>query len=181
MSVACLILVVLLALCPSPAWAVPAPMSPADLLAASDLVALIRVLSVTCLEVWRHGGTGEELASFEARLGVLRVTKGQARRYRTVRLTWEEVSSQTLGNWCVRYSTKRAWRYGWATAPAHTRLAFRADLDAQETKSRIRQCRWVCRAVVTRLPTDFAEDRVPRAAHLLEQETTEGTKVVAES
>jgi len=103
MSVACLVLVVLLALCPSPAWAVPGPMSPADLVAASDLVALIRVLSVTCLEVWRHGGTGEELASFEARLGVLRVTKGQARRYQTVRLAWEEVSSQTLGNWCVRY------------------------------------------------------------------------------
>ncbi len=42
---------ILLLLGASPALALPAPMSDADLLAKSDLVALVRVLSVTCLSV----------------------------------------------------------------------------------------------------------------------------------
>src|SRR4051812_6706114 len=50
---------------PAPAWAVPAPMSPDDLMAASDLVALVRVLAVTCVGVFKDGHTGENLPSYQ--------------------------------------------------------------------------------------------------------------------
>jgi hypothetical protein len=83
------------------AWAVPAPMSPQELMAASDLVALVRVLSVTCVAIIHHGR--EELCRYSAELGVLRVRKGPCRRYDTVSLEWEEVPGDVVGPWYVAY------------------------------------------------------------------------------
>lgn len=62
----CLLLLGVLLFSPAPAWAIPAPMSPHDLMAASDLVALVRVLAVTCVGVFKDGHTGENLPSYQA-------------------------------------------------------------------------------------------------------------------
>jgi hypothetical protein len=70
----CLILSALsvaLALATGPARALPAPMSDQDLLEKSDLVALVRVLNVTCTSLTKDQATGEELPSYLATLQVL--------------------------------------------------------------------------------------------------------------
>jgi hypothetical protein len=92
-----------LVFCPTAAWAVPAPLSPAELIAASDLVALVRVLAVTCIGVWRYGETGEDLGSYRARLLILQVTKGPVRKGASVSVTWKEIPRGFLGPWVVRY------------------------------------------------------------------------------
>jgi hypothetical protein len=92
-----------LLLSPKLAWAVPAPMSPAELLAASDLVALVRVLAVTCTAVFLDGQTGQTLPEYRAELGILEVKKGAARRGETVIVTWREIPRGLLGPWVVRY------------------------------------------------------------------------------
>jgi hypothetical protein len=60
----------------SPALALPAPMSDDELLAKSDLVALVRVLSVTCTGVAKDERTGEALPSYRANAEVMEVIKG---------------------------------------------------------------------------------------------------------
>jgi hypothetical protein len=85
---------------PSNAWAVQSPMSPEQLLSASDLVALVRVLSVTCLSV---GQTAEHLRICSARLGLLKIRKGDFRKYDIVEVWWEETSRQVYGPWYVAY------------------------------------------------------------------------------
>jgi hypothetical protein len=64
------------ALMAGPAGALPAPMSDSELLSESDLVALIRVLSVTCTSVAKDERTGEELPSYSARAELMEVIKG---------------------------------------------------------------------------------------------------------
>jgi hypothetical protein len=91
-----------LLLSPKPAWAVPAPMSPAELLAASDLVALVRVLAVTCTALWQDGRTGQMLPEYRAELGLLEVKKGTVRKGETVSVTCE-IPRGLLGPWVVRY------------------------------------------------------------------------------
>jgi hypothetical protein len=62
----------------APALALPAPMSDRDLMDTSDLVALVRVLSVTCTTVTKDEQTGEELPGYLAKLKLLEVKKGGA-------------------------------------------------------------------------------------------------------
>ena len=69
-------LLVLIMLGASPALALPAPMSDADLLAKSDLVALVRVLSVTCVSVSKDEQTGEALRNYSANVELIEVIKG---------------------------------------------------------------------------------------------------------
>lgn len=83
------------------AGAVPAPMSPEELFAASNLVALVRVLSVTCVAII-HGGS-EELRRYTAELGLLRIRKGKERWYDVVTVGWEETPAGMLGAWYVAY------------------------------------------------------------------------------
>ena len=59
-----------------PAFAIPAPMSEGDLLSKSDLVALVRILSVTCTSVSKDERTGEELPSYVAKAELIEVLKG---------------------------------------------------------------------------------------------------------
>lgn len=47
-----------------PALALPAPMSKSDLLSKSDLVALVRILAVTCTSVTKDERTGEDLPNY---------------------------------------------------------------------------------------------------------------------
>jgi hypothetical protein len=102
----CLILSALsvaLALATGPARALPAPMSDQDLLEKSDLVALVRVLNVTCTSLTKDQATGEELPSYLATLQVLEVKKGDAKRGDEVIVTWRAVPKSIVGPWTVYY------------------------------------------------------------------------------
>src|SRR5262249_43108088 len=71
----------LLAFVAGPALALPAPMSDDELLAKSDLVALIRVLSVTCTGVDKDERTGEALPSYKAHAEQRRRGKRRRRQH----------------------------------------------------------------------------------------------------
>ena len=92
-----------LALMASPARALPAPMSDQELMEKSDLVALVRVLSVTCTSLTKDDATGEELPSYLATLQVLEVKKGDAKRGDEVIVTWRAVPKSIVGPWTVYY------------------------------------------------------------------------------
>ena len=69
-----------LSLTAAPARALPAPMSEQELMEKSDLVALVRVMSVTCRSVTKDAATGEDLPGYLAQLKVLEVKKGDAKK-----------------------------------------------------------------------------------------------------
>src|SRR5262245_62888782 len=92
-----------LALMASPARALPAPMSDQELMDKSDLVALVRVLNVTCSSLTKDVATGEELPSYLATLKVLEVEKGDAKRGDEVIVTWRAVPKSIVGPWTVYY------------------------------------------------------------------------------
>jgi hypothetical protein len=87
----------------TPARALPAPMSDQDLMAKGDLVALVRVLNVTCTSITKDDATGEELPSYLATLQVLEVKKGEAKRGDEVIVTWRAVPKSVVGPWTVYY------------------------------------------------------------------------------
>lgn len=92
-----------LALTAAPALALPAPMSDQELMEKSDLVALVRVLNVTCTSLTKDAATGEELPSYLATLQVLEVKKGDAKRGDEVIVTWRAVPKSIVGPWTVYY------------------------------------------------------------------------------
>ncbi|MGE3530028.1 MAG: hypothetical protein AB7G54_11420, partial [Methyloceanibacter sp.] len=87
----------------APARALPAPMSDQELMDKSDLVALVRVLSVTCTSVIKDEATGEELPGYLATLKVLDVKKGDATKGDEVIVTWRAVPKSIVGRWTVYY------------------------------------------------------------------------------
>ena len=102
--------VFLVVLCPGQAWAIPAPMSPEQLLSASDVVALARVLSVTCVALGERNG--EVLRDCSARLGLLQVHKGKYRRFDTLTVYWNQTPHNMLGPWYVPYGPgEKAWTH----------------------------------------------------------------------
>jgi len=78
-------------------------MSAEELMEKSDLVARVRVLSVTCTSVIKDEKTGEELPGYLAQLKVLEVKKGDAKRGEEVLVTWRAVPKAALGPWTVYY------------------------------------------------------------------------------
>lgn len=86
-----------------PAAALPAPMSDAELMEKSDLVALVRVLAVTCTSVIKDEQTGEELPGYLARLKVLETKKGDVKHGEEVLVTWRAIPKEVLGRWTVDY------------------------------------------------------------------------------
>ena len=82
-----------------PVFAIPAPMSEAELVEKSDLLALVRVLSVACTSLTKDEQTGEELPGYLATLQILEVKKGD----QTVLVTWRENPKGVLGPWAVGY------------------------------------------------------------------------------
>jgi hypothetical protein len=66
-------LLLLISLLATPALALPAPMSEQELMDKSDLVATVRVLSVSCTVVTKDDKTGEDLPAYLAKLRVLEV------------------------------------------------------------------------------------------------------------
>jgi hypothetical protein len=109
-KIALLFLIAVCVLVPSTgAYALPAPMSPGALFAASDLVALVRVLSVTCMAISHHQWwnddqqESEDLRHYTAELGLLAVRKGKRRACDVVKVRWDETPKYALGPWYVPY------------------------------------------------------------------------------
>ena len=92
-----------LVLAATAAVAIPAPMSDAELVEKSDLVALVRVLSVACTSLTKDETTGEELPGYLAALQVLEVKKGDVKPGDEVLVTWREIPQGVLVPWVVRY------------------------------------------------------------------------------
>jgi hypothetical protein len=92
-----------LALITGPALALPAPMSEQELMEKSDVVALVRVLAVTCTSVTKDEQTGEELPGYIATLKALEVKKGAVTQGEQVLVTWRAVPKGILGPWAVYY------------------------------------------------------------------------------
>jgi hypothetical protein len=86
-----------------PALALPAPMSEQDLTDKSDLIATVRVLSVSCTSVKKDDNTGEELPSYLAKLKVVDVKKGDAKPGDEIIVTWRAVPKGIVGPWTVNY------------------------------------------------------------------------------
>jgi hypothetical protein len=86
-----------------PVVALPAPMSEEKLLSASDLVALVRVLSVTCVSVTKDARTGEDLPSWSARVELMEVIKGEEAKGDNVNLSFQAIPTGLLGPWSVYY------------------------------------------------------------------------------
>jgi hypothetical protein len=85
------------------ALAVPAPMTEQELTDKSDLVALVRVLSVTCTTITKDEQTGEELPGYLAKLKVLETRKGDVKPGETVLVTWRAMPKSITGPWAVYY------------------------------------------------------------------------------
>lgn len=87
----------------APALALPAPMSKEQLLTESDLVALVRIKSVTCVSVAKDERTGEDLPSWSAEAELIEVIKGEDVKGDTVTLTFHAIPTGLLGPWSVYY------------------------------------------------------------------------------
>jgi hypothetical protein len=133
-------LLVLASLVALPALALQAPMSEQELIEKSDLVALVRVLSVTCTSVTQDADTGEELPGYLARLQVLESKKGDANKGDEVLVTWRAVPKGALGPWAVYYYpgeevvTHLALRSGGATYASTWWNAKGDDVKAPDTR-----------------------------------------------
>jgi hypothetical protein len=85
------------------AFALPAPKSEQELMDESDLVARVRVLSVTCTSLTQDEKTGEDLPGYLARLQVLETKKGDAKKGDEVLVTWRATPKGLVGVWAVYY------------------------------------------------------------------------------
>lgn len=94
---------VVLSTAPVALLALPAPMSDTELMEKSDVVALVRVLSVACTSVTKDEQTGEELPGYLATLQILEVKKGDVKPGDEVLVTWREIPTGIVGPWAVRY------------------------------------------------------------------------------
>ncbi len=86
-----------------PALALPAPMSEAELEEKSGIVALVRVMSVTCTSIIKDKTTGEDLPGYIAKLRVIKAKKGDVRPGGEVLVTWRAKSQKLIGGWTVPY------------------------------------------------------------------------------
>lgn len=135
-----------------PADALPAPMSESELFSKSDLVGLIRVLSVTCTGVTKDERTGEELPSYSARAELMQVTKGDEAMGDDVTISFHAIPTGMLGPWTVfYYPGEMVWTHLTGKDGAYTTIWWNG-------KGRI-----VSNAVITELPTTPGETvEVPR-------------------
>jgi hypothetical protein len=96
-------LLLLASLIALPALALPAPMSEQELMDKSDLIALVRVLAVSCTSVTQDPNTGEDLPGYLAQLRVLEVKKGEVQQGEEVLVTWRAIPKDVAGPWTVYY------------------------------------------------------------------------------
>lgn len=134
------------ALPPAPASAVPAPMSQEQLLEKSDLVALVRIKSVTCVSVSKDDRTGEELPSYSARAKLMEVIKGEDVKGDTVNIAFHAIPTGLLGPWTVYYYPgEMVWTHLLGADGEYTSTWWNARGDV------------VSKAVITELPTKPGE------------------------
>ena len=134
------------ALPPAPASAVPAPMSQEQLLEKSDLVALVRIKSVTCVSVMKDDRTGEELPSYSARAELIEVIKGEDVKGDTVNISFHAIPTGLLGPWTVYYYPgEMVWTHLLGKDGEYTTTWWNARGDV------------VSKAVITELPTKPGE------------------------
>jgi hypothetical protein len=96
-------LALLCCLMAQPALALAAPMSKNDLLSKSDLVALVRILAVTCTGVTKDARTGEDLPSYSAQAELIEVIKGDEMKGGEVAITFHAIPTGVFGAWTVYY------------------------------------------------------------------------------
>jgi hypothetical protein len=144
--------VLLLALLATPALALPAPLSDDELLAKSDLVALVRVLSVTCTAVTKDKMTGQDLPSYSAKAELMEVIKGDEAKGGDVTITFHAIPTRLLGPWTVYYYPgEMVWTHLVRDGEAYTTTWWNGRGDL------------VSKAVITKLPTKPGETvEVPR-------------------
>jgi len=87
----------------SAALALPAPMSDAELTEESDVVALVRVKSVTCTSITKDAQTGEALPGYLAKLEVIEAKKGDVMPGGELLVTFRATPKGALGPWTVFY------------------------------------------------------------------------------
>src|SRR5215470_13196197 len=73
-------LVLLISLLSPPVLALPVQMSNQELMDKSDLVAVVRVLSVSCTTVTKDDKSGQDLPAYLATLRLIEVKKGDAQK-----------------------------------------------------------------------------------------------------
>ena len=93
----------LLLLLVSPALALPAPMSEQELIDKSDIVAVVRVVSVSCTAIIKDDKTGQELPVYLAKVRLVEVKKGDAQKGEEILVTWRAVPKDMVGPWTVNY------------------------------------------------------------------------------
>jgi hypothetical protein len=86
-----------------PALAVLEPLSETELTEKSDLVALVRVLSVTCTSVYLDPQTGEDLCTYLAKLRIAETKKGEAKKGDEVIVTWRPYPESALDLHAINY------------------------------------------------------------------------------
>jgi hypothetical protein len=135
-----------------PAVALPAPMSNDELLSKSDLVALVRVLSVTCVSVSKDERTGEALPSYSARVELMEVIKGEETKGDDVNISFHAIPTGMLGPWSVYYYPgEMVWTHLIGKDGDYTTIWWNGRGDL------------VNKAVITELPTKPGETvEVPR-------------------
>jgi hypothetical protein len=87
----------------TPAAAIPAPMSSEELVQASDVVALVRVVAVTCVAVATSERTGEKLPSYRAELEIVEISKGELQPGDTIEVAFQAIETGLVGPWTVWY------------------------------------------------------------------------------
>jgi hypothetical protein len=141
-----------LGLAARPAAALPAPMSDSELLLKSDLVALVRILSVTCTGVGKDERTGEALPHWSANAELIEVIKGEEAKGGDVTITFEAVPRGLLGPWSVYYYPgEMVWTHLVKDGDAYTTTWWNGRGEV------------VSKAQITELPTEPGETaEVPR-------------------
>jgi hypothetical protein len=86
-----------------PALALPAPMSDKELMDKSDLVAVVRVVSVSCTTITKDDKSGEDLPAYLAKVRLLDVKKGDGQKGDEVLVTWRAIPKDMVGPWTVYY------------------------------------------------------------------------------
>ena len=134
------------------AVALPAPMSKDEMLSKSDLVALVRVLSVTCVSVTKDERTGEDLPSYRARVELMEVIKGEEAKGDDVNIGFHAIPTGMLGPWSVYYYPgEMVWTHLVGKDGDYTTIWWNGRGDL------------VNKAVITELPTTPGETvEVPR-------------------
>jgi hypothetical protein len=145
-------LLLVIAFVATPVFALPAPMSDDELLTKSDLVALIRVLSVTCTAVTKDKMTGQDLPSYTAKVELMEVIKGDEAKGGDVTITFHAIPTGLLGPWSVfYYPGEMMWTHLVRDGEAYTTTWWNGRGEL------------VNKAVITKLPTKPGETvEVPR-------------------